>query len=78
MRSDSTHRQITSAVAGGWAEGGSFIGSILSGTLLGHFADRWLGTEPWILLIGFGLGAYSGFLRLWDMSKRAEGPVRDR
>lgn len=23
---------------------------------VGYFADRWLGTQPWLLLIGLGLG----------------------
>jgi ATP synthase protein I len=58
-----------SLVGGGWVASGSFLGSILSGMLLGYLIDRWLGTDPWILLIGFGLGAYSGFMRLWHLSK---------
>jgi len=63
-----------SIVGDGWIASGSFMGSILSGILLGYFLDRWLGTEPWILLIGFGLGAYSGFLRLWHLSKSSDDP----
>jgi ATP synthase protein I len=23
---------------------------------LGYFADRWLGTQPWLLLVGLGFG----------------------
>jgi ATP synthase protein I len=52
---------------------GSFFGSILSGTLLGYFGDRWLDTRPWLIIIGFLLGAYSGFLRLWHLSKTQDG-----
>jgi len=26
------------------------------GLAAGYFADRWLGTQPWLLLIGLGLG----------------------
>jgi len=26
------------------------------GLAVGYFADRWLGTQPWLLLIGLGLG----------------------
>lgn len=63
-------------MGGGWVASGSFMGSILSGMLLGYLGDRWLGTEPWLLLIGFGLGAYSGFLRLWQLSKDAEARER--
>ena len=26
------------------------------GLAVGYFADRWLGTKPWLLLIGLGFG----------------------
>ncbi|PYM49159.1 MAG: magnesium transporter [Candidatus Rokuibacteriota bacterium] len=26
------------------------------GLAVGYFADRWLGTQPWLLLIGLGFG----------------------
>ncbi len=66
------HRQITQAVNDGWVAGGSFFGSILSGFLLGFLADRWLGTEPWLVILGITVGAYSGFMRLWHHAKREE------
>lgn len=77
MQQDRSHTQITSAVSDGWVAGSSFFGSIVSGTLLGFFADRWLGTEPWLVVLGIVLGSYSGFLRIWNYSKRMEAP-RDR
>lgn len=49
------------------------MGSIVSGTLLGFFADRWLGTGPWLVVIGIVVGAYTGFMRIWDYSKRMDG-----
>jgi ATP synthase protein I len=55
----------------GWMVGGSFFGSIISGTLLGYFADRWLDTAPWLVVIGAALGAYSGFMRLYAHAKEA-------
>lgn len=77
MRRDSAHTQVTSAVNEGWVAGGSFSGSIVSGTLLGYFADRWLGTEPWLVVVGIVLGSYSGFVRIWQYSKKMVEP-RDR
>jgi len=56
----------------GWIATTSFFGSILSGTLLGYLGDRWLDTRPLLILVGFGLGAYSGFMRLWAISKNAK------
>jgi ATP synthase protein I len=63
-----------SLVSGGWIASGSFFGSILSGILVGYFLDRWWGTRPWLLLVGFALGSYSGFMRLWNLSKEQDEP----
>lgn len=71
------NRQINSETVEGWVHSGSFAGSILAGTLLGYLGDRWLGTRPWLLVVGAVLGAYSGFMRLWTYSKRME-EGRDR
>lgn len=70
MTDNSPQEQVRSAVTVGWMEGGSFFGSILSGTLLGYFADQWLGTEPWLVIVGILLGTYSGWLRVWHYSKK--------
>ncbi len=35
------------------------------GVLLGHWADRRLGTEPWILLAGALLGMAAGFFNFF-------------
>ncbi|MDR9449759.1 MAG: AtpZ/AtpI family protein [Acidimicrobiia bacterium] len=72
MKKSSTHQQVTQAVNDGWMVGGSFFASIMSGFLLGYFADKWLGTEPWLVILGIVIGAYSGFLRLWHYAKQTE------
>lgn len=78
MREDSITKQTTSAVNDGWMEGGSFFSSILAGTLLGYFADMWLGTDPWLVVIGIVVGSYSGFMRVWQFSKRIDENPRGR
>lgn len=78
MQHERTHSQITSAVSEGWMAGSSVFGSIVSGTLLGYFADGWLGTEPWLVVTGILVGSYSGFLRIWHYSKRMETPRERR
>ncbi len=78
MKRDTTTSQIADAVNEGWIEGGSFLGSILAGTLLGYLADQWLGTEPWLIVVGILVGAYSGFMRIWHYSKRIEEDPRER
>lgn len=34
----------------------SIIGAMLVMDLAGYFVDRWLGTSPWFLLVGYALG----------------------
>ncbi|PYM20751.1 MAG: hypothetical protein DMD81_01115 [Candidatus Rokuibacteriota bacterium] len=31
----------------------------------GYYLDRWLGTTPWLILIGLGLGIAAGFVSLF-------------
>jgi ATP synthase protein I len=63
---------VANALNEGWIVGGSFLGSVLSGAILGYLADMWLGTDPWLVVTGIILGSYSGFMRLWHYSKRME------
>lgn len=77
MKQDSTSKQVHSAVSDGWMHGGSFFSSIIAGTLLGYFLDMWLGTEPWLVIVGVVVGSYSGFVRMWDYMKRLDDDPRD-
>ena len=43
----------------------------------GYFLDRWLGTSPWLILIGLGLGIAAGFVNLFRSVKRAEKDADD-
>ncbi len=78
MREDTITKQTTSAVKDGWMDGGSFLNSILAGTLLGFGLDYVFGTEPWLVIIGIVLGSYAGFMNIWSMLKNQEGLDRDR
>jgi len=42
----------------------TLIGAIIVLGGLGYLADRWLGTEPWLLLGGLLLGIVVGFYEL--------------
>ena len=70
---ETAHRGATSAVADGWVAGGSFFGSIMAGTLLGWLLDRWLGTDPWLLVVGVAAGSGTGFHRMWQIGSRPTG-----
>ena len=44
--------------------------SIAVGLFIGYFLDRWLGTEPWLLLTFTLLGCASGLLSLLRALKK--------
>ena len=67
------HAGVTAAVSDGWFAGGSFFGSIMAGSLLGWLADRWLHTEPWLIVVGIILGSVNGFYRLWTVGRIPTG-----
>lgn len=55
--------------------------SVVIGTLGGYGLDRWLGTTPWFLLIGFVFGAAAGLLNIIRLAvseerknEKKEGP----
>ncbi len=72
MNPKNPHRQVTDAMGEGWVVGGSFFGSIMAGFLLGYLADRWLGTDPWLTVIGIIAGSVSGFYRMMAWAKDQE------
>ena len=78
MRDEIINQNVGRAVSDGWGRSGAFAGSIISGTLLGLLADNWLGTEPWLVVIGALVGTYSGFLNMWRWSKEIEMADRER
>ena len=78
MKSERSRVPEFSSPAEGWVAGGAFLGSILSGALLGYLADMWLGTDPWLVVVGIVVGSYSGFVRMWHLSRQMENGPDDR
>ena len=44
----------------------------------GYYLDRWLGTQPWLTLVGLGFGIAAGFVNLFRAVKRIEKDENDR
>ncbi len=42
------------------------------GLAAGYFADRWLGTGPWLTLLGLAFGIAAGFVTLFRAVRAAE------
>jgi F0F1-type ATP synthase assembly protein I len=46
--------------------------AICLGAVVGYYLDKWLGTDPWFLLIFLGFGVAAAFRNLYIMYKKAE------
>ncbi|HEX9977077.1 MAG: AtpZ/AtpI family protein [Actinomycetota bacterium] len=67
--SDSVHRRVAEHTAAS-VDSTAFIGSIMSGLLLGAIADKLAGTYPLLVVIGIISGSVIGFWRMWTIATR--------
>lgn len=49
------------------------IAATLTWAGIGFLADRWLGTTPWLLVVGAIVGNAAGIYLIWVRSNRMEG-----
>ena len=47
----------------------ALVMSTVIGLAGGYYADRWLGTEPWLTMVGLGIGIAAGFVNLFRSTK---------
>jgi len=47
------------------------------GLVGGYYADLWLGTKPWLLLIGLGFGIAAGFVMFFRSVSKAGREIDD-
>lgn len=50
--------------------------SVLIGLFGGQWLDRKLGTAPWLMWIGLGLGIVAGYRAIWGALRRANREAR--
>ncbi|MDX2033519.1 MAG: AtpZ/AtpI family protein [Blastocatellia bacterium] len=48
--------------------------NIVGGIIAGYLLDRWLGTDPWLVVAGVVLGTIGAFLSLYRIMSRLSGP----
>ena len=52
--------------------GMTMVASTVIGLAAGYYGDRWLGTSPWLMLVGLVFGTAAGFVNLFRSAKAAE------
>jgi F0F1-type ATP synthase assembly protein I len=54
------------------ATGSEFALTVVAGVAVGYYADQYLGTEPWLMLV-FTIAGFYGALRrlLWALKKHS-------
>lgn len=50
--------------------GFSFVLAIVLGVAGGYYLDRWLGTSPWLFMLGFLFGLAAGVLNVVRTSRK--------
>ena len=55
----------------------TFVVATAGATIAGYYADRWMGTSPWLTLLGLMIGIAAGFRDLFRSIKKAERQERD-
>jgi len=53
-----------------YAAGITLFASVVSFCGLGYLLDRWLGTEPWLLVVGIVLGSAVGLFEFVRLSSK--------
>jgi ATP synthase protein I len=57
--------------------GMTLVLATLIGLAGGYYLDKWLGTSPWLTLIGLGFGIAAGFVNLFRTVNRAGRDIDD-
>ena len=66
-------RQLTIQMA---ALGLEFSSAVIGGLILGYYLDEWLGTKPWMVLVGTCAGLGTAVIRMIALTKRFQ-QIRD-
>jgi len=60
MKSEDDPQEINRKSGLAYAAAFSLFAAVVAGLILGWLLDRWLGTQPWLLLTGIVLGSVAG------------------
>lgn len=49
----------------------TLVACVCIGALIGYYLDKWLGTEPWFMVVFFLLGTVAGFIEVFRIANRS-------
>ena len=61
MKSENDQQEVNRKSGLAYAAAISLFAAVVAGLIVGWLLDRWLGTQPWLLVVGLVLGAAAGF-----------------
>lgn len=73
QKSSEERRQLTIQMA---ALGLEFSSAVLGGLILGYYLDEWLGTKPWLTMLGTFAGLGTAVARMVVLTRRFQ-QIRD-
>ena len=61
VKSEDDQQEVNRKSGLAYAAAISLFAAVVTGLIIGWLLDRWLGTQPWLLVVGLVLGAAAGF-----------------
>jgi len=73
-KKDPENRYSTArSVGAGILVPGMLFGCVVVGVVLGYYADKWLGSSPWGVLVGLVTGSVAGVREMLKLLKKMQG-----
>ena len=72
-RDDKGEDHKTSEIGPALRVGSDLVAGVAVGTFIGWALDRWLGTQPWLMIVFFFLGAAAGFYNIYRSTEQTTG-----
>jgi len=65
-------------MAAGFRVAVELTAALVVGGGIGYVLDRWLGTQPWLMIVFFMIGAAAGFLTIYRTGQELDARARAR